>query len=306
MTGRAFQRIYRLLLLAYPAEFRRRFGREMLQLAGESDRHSRNELLVDVLRTAAQERWARLRQRTSLPRLCTGFLTAGLSASLLFMSHHHLLGLVPAQPPALPNPLGALLPALTDPTVAFVLVVAGLYGLIAEMSAPGTWLPGSLGVASLAAGLLSLAAMPVNHVGLALLLASVAVFLAGVKLPIHGLLTDAGVLLFVAGSLTLLNFGDSGLMISEPAVLTATVVTAFFFGAVARFGATVRKLPPTIGPTELLGRVAQARTALDASGQVFVRGERWAATCDEPVPAGALVEIVGVSGLILTVRRVVA
>jgi membrane protein implicated in regulation of membrane protease activity len=303
MAGRGFQRIYRLLLLAYPAEFRRRFGTEMLELIASSDRLSRTELLVDLVTSAARERWAAAHEHASLPRLCTGLLTAALSASLLVMSHRHLLGLLPAQHPALPNLLGTVLPALNDPTVAFVLVVAGLYGLITELSAPGAWLPGSLGVASMAAGLLSLAAMPVNRLGLALLLGSVAVFLAGVKLPIHGLLTDAGVLLFITGSLTLFNFGDSGLTISEPVVLAASAVTACFFGAVARFGATARKLPPTLGPSELLGRVGQARTALNAGGQVFVRGERWAAICDEPVPAGVPVQVVGISGLTLTVRR---
>lgn len=296
-----FRLVYRALLLACPGSFRRRFGREMLGLALECGQ-PRLRLLADLVACAACERGDSLRRGASLPRLWSGVLTLGLSASLLVVSHDHLLDFAD-QRPALPNLLGGLWPALNDPTVAFVLIVAGMYGLITEMSAPGSWLPGALGITSLAIGLLSLAALPANPIGLALLVSSVGVFLAGVKLPMHGLLIDAGLLLFIAGSLTLFNFGDSGLAISEPVVLAAAAVTFLFFGAVARFGALARKLPPVVSPDDLLGRVGQTRTMLAGSGQVFVRGERWAAQCDETVPVGEPVEVVAIRGLTLLVRR---
>ena len=297
MTTPLFQLCYRLLLLALPGEFRRRFGADMLRLALECG-EPRLALIGDLLACAARERWDGLRAEASLPRLCSSALTAGLAGSLLIVSQRHVLDLG-SPGPALPNVLGGLLPALTDPTMAFVLVVAGLYGLITEFSAPGSWLAGSLGVASLAAGLLSLAAMPVNRLGLALLLASVTLFLAGVKLPLHGLLADAGLLAFVGGSLTLFNFGDSGLSISEPVVLASAAATFLLFGVVARCGARARKLPP-LSPDDVLGRAGRAL----ASGQVLVRGERWAARCEEALPAGSPVEVVAVRGLTLTVRPV--
>jgi membrane protein implicated in regulation of membrane protease activity len=310
VSRRAFLAVCRLLLLGYPGDFRRRFGAEMTQLAEECD-GSRLVVLADLAISAGREQWQVLRASTSLPRVCMAVLTIGLAGGLLARPHPGLEPLTGVLQPAAdgaPAALGpmlqrvvAVLPGVADPTVAFVLVVVGLYGLIAEMSTPGAWFPGALGLLSLSGGLLGLAATPVNPLGLALLIASMAVFLAGIKVPLHGLPADVGVLLFVAGALTLF---DGGAGISGPVIAAAVAGTSLFFGVLARLGAAARSLPPAMGPDELLGRVAQTRTAIAPAGQVFIRGERWAALCDEPVAAGAAVEVVAVRGLTLTVRPV--
>src|SRR5579883_1586693 len=202
---------WRLLLLAYPAEFRRRFGDEMVELLEHTARPlgaSWLRVSADLVWAAARERWDGLKERELVPRLCSGAMALAISSSLVLAGHRipDWVKLPQLAPPVL-GPT-AVLHELADPTIAFLLLVAALYGLLLELSAPGTLIPGGLGLACAAAGLLALAQMPVNYAGLAFLCAGVGLLLAGVKVSLHGILGGAGVALFLFGTLLLFDFGS--------------------------------------------------------------------------------------------------
>lgn len=324
MSGRGsrkgiFDLLYRVLLFAYPADFRRRFATEMLQVARDQQREclgtqllalTRLRLLMDLLVGACTEQWLKVRNDGHLPRLCSASLAIAISVSLLMMSHTNL-SLASAARPVHPSNgwlgiMADVFSPLMDPTVAFLLLTAGLYGLIFEVSSPGTVLPGVLGALCTAGGALALTMLPLNYLGLTMVFFSFGISLAGIKLPVHGILTSSGFVLFLAGALTLFNFGNSGLSISGPVVVTTSILTSLFFGALARLGAAAREMPPAIGPGDLIGKIAEARTSFDGTGRVFVRGEWWNAVCEHGVSQGSRVQVVAREGLTLTVRPLVA
>jgi len=182
-------------------------------------------------------------------------------------------------------------------------MLVGVYGLIFELSTPGAILPGVLGGLALIMGLLSLGTLPVNYAGLALMLFSFLLFVADVKMPTHGVLTAGGIISFLLGSLALFNTGSSGLAIAIPVIVGVTAVTALFFSTIVRLGVRARRAPPTTGPYELIGRMGEVRSDLNPLGRVIVNGEWWKAQSDEPIEAGARVEVLGVRGLTLVVRK---
>ena len=152
-------------------------------------------------------------------------------------------------------------------------------------------------------GLLALGTLPVNYAGLALIGFSFLLFVADVKMPTHGILTAGGIIAFALGSLALFNTGQSGLGIGVPLILGVTAATALFFTNIVRLGVKARKAPATTGTNELIGKVGEVRADLKPTGQVWVNGEWWKATSDEPIDSGTRVEVMGVRGLTLVVRR---
>ncbi len=201
------------------------------------------------------------------------------------------------------SPFESIAVYLADPNLAYILMLIGVYGIIFELSTPGAILPGVMGGLAILLALLALGMLPVNYAGLALIAFSLLLFIADVKMPTHGVLTAGGIISFAFGSLALLNLGSSGLAISIPVILIFTAGTALFFGVIVRLGLRARKAPPTTGAWELVGKVGEAATDIRDSGEVRVNGEWWKAVSDEPIAAGSRVEVLGVRGLTLFVRR---
>jgi membrane-bound serine protease (ClpP class) len=201
------------------------------------------------------------------------------------------------------SPFEELLSYIADPTVAYLLMLVGVYGVIFELASPGAILPGVLGGLALILGLLSLGMLPVNYAGLALMLFSFLLFVADIKMPTHGILTAGGILSFLLGSFALFNTGPSGLGIAIPIILGVTAATALFFTSIVRLGVRARKARPTTGVYELIGKVGEARSDLKPKGSVWVNGEWWKAQSAEPVESGAKVEVLDVDGLTLVVRK---
>ncbi|MDE3076915.1 MAG: nodulation protein NfeD, partial [Chloroflexota bacterium] len=201
------------------------------------------------------------------------------------------------------TPFQQLMAVIADPTWAYLLMLAGMAGLVFELSTPGAIFPGVAGGLSLLLGLLALGALPVNYAGVALIALSLALFVADIKLPSHGVLTAGGVLAFLFGSLALFNTGGSGPAIALPVVVSATATVSLFFAVIVRLGIKARKAPATTGTGQLIGRIVEVKSPIDPTGKVQVDGEWWNAQSDEPIPAGAKVEIAGVRGLTLWVRR---
>jgi membrane-bound serine protease (ClpP class) len=195
---------------------------------------------------------------------------------------------------------------LSDPNVGFVLMTMAIYGIIFELSNPGSVFPGVIGGLALILALASFAVLEVQVAGLALIGLSLLLFIADIKVPSHGVLTAGGVVAFVLGSLLLTERQAPFLRISLALILTMAALTAAFFAFAVGAGIRAQRRKVQTGREALIGARGVARTDLspNGGGSVFLQGELWSAGSDDGViPAGSRVRVVRVEGLHLTVTR---
>lgn len=193
-----------------------------------------------------------------------------------------------------------LLSVITNPNVAYLLMLLGIYGLIFELSNPGAVVPGVIGAVSLLLGLYALQLLPVNYAGLALLLLGVALMIGEAFVPSFGALGLGGFAAFVFGSLMLLE--EDAPAISLPVIgVTGALSAGFSIWVIGRF-VGLRGRPPVSGTEELLGSVGEAREDFDDEGRVRVQGEIWQARSSAPVKRGERLRVVRVRGLHLDVE----
>jgi membrane-bound serine protease (ClpP class) len=192
--------------------------------------------------------------------------------------------------------------ALADPNLAFLILVAGGLLLYIEFTQPGMILPGVSGAILLLLGLLALSVLPINFAAVGLLVLAVVLFVLEAKIVSHGILAAGGVVAMVLGAVLLVE-GPPELRIHWATALAVSIpfgiITVFLLSLVIR----ARLRPPATGVESLAGEVGVAQTALDPTGTVFLRGEYWTATADEPIEAGAQVRVVAIEGLRLKVKR---
>jgi len=192
---------------------------------------------------------------------------------------------------------------LWRPEVMFVLMLVALYGIIGELSNPGSVLPGVVGGIALVLALYMAAILPVNIAGLALILLSLGLFVVDVFAPTHGVLTVGGIVSFFLGSLMLFDRAEPLYRLSLALIIPATLITAAFFVFVFGAGLRAQRLPLKVGREIMLGKTAPALTPINAqSGKVFVEGEYWNAVSEASIEEGKLVEITAVRGLTLEVK----
>jgi membrane-bound serine protease (ClpP class) len=202
------------------------------------------------------------------------------------------------------------LQVLTNPNVIFLLLSVGVQAILIEISSPGGWVAGFIGVVSLSLGTYGLGVLPVNWFGLIFLLTSFALFALDIKAPTHGALTIAGVASFIVGALVLFNSPStpSFQRVSVPLVIVVGLATAAFFLTVLTFALRAQRRPIATGADSLIGRIGEVKSELKPRGMVQVAGELWTAQVEDGthgVEAGERVEIVEVDGLKLMVRPVV-
>jgi membrane-bound serine protease (ClpP class) len=191
---------------------------------------------------------------------------------------------------------------LWRPEVMFVLMLVAIYGIIGELSNPGAILPGVAGALALILALYMGAILPINIAGLALILLALALFIIDVFAVTHGILTGGGIIAFFLGSIMLFD-REPAFRLSLGLIIPATIMTALFFLFVIGAGVRAQFLPVKSGPQTMLGKTAQALTAIDhAGGQVMIDGEYWKAVSQTPLDKGAAAEIVKIEGLILHVK----
>jgi membrane-bound serine protease (ClpP class) len=197
-----------------------------------------------------------------------------------------------------------ILRVIGDPSIAYLLLMIGLAGLYFELSHPGTIFPGVIGGISLVAAAYALQKLPVNYAGFLFILLAVVFFILEIKVTSYGLLSLAGVLSLVVGSLMLFRVpGEIGRLSLSVLVPTVVVISAFFVTvATLAFRAQIRK--PTTGKEGLVGAVGETRTDLNPEGKVFVEGELWNAYAEEPIPRGAKVRVMEIEDLKLKVQRI--
>ena len=202
------------------------------------------------------------------------------------------------------------LQVLTNPNVTFLLLTVGVQAILIEISAPGGWIAGFIGVVCLALGTYGLGILPVNWFGLVFLITAFVLFVLDIKAPTHGALTAAGLASFIVGSLVLFNSPGtpSFQRVSIPLVIGVGIATGAFFLTVLTFALRAQRRPVEVGAEALIGRIGETRTTLAPQGMIHVAGELWSAVIEpgvSDVKSGERVEVMGVDGLRLRVRPVV-
>jgi membrane-bound serine protease (ClpP class) len=197
-----------------------------------------------------------------------------------------------------------LLDTLSNPNIAYILMMLGFYGLFFELSNPGVIFPGVFGAICLILAFFALQTLPVNYAGILLILLAIGLFIAEIKVTSYGVLTMGGVVSLILGSLMLFESPDPALRVSWYVILPMVLTTAGFFIFALSFALRAQMRQPTTGQEGLIGKRARVVTPIKPEGRVFVHGEYWNAQSEEACEAGETVEIVSVSDLTLKVRKV--
>jgi membrane-bound serine protease (ClpP class) len=201
------------------------------------------------------------------------------------------------------SPRENILDAISNPNIAYILMMIGLVGLYFELSNPGLILPGILGGISMILALYAMQTLPVNYAGLLLILLGGILFIVELNTPTFGLLSAGGVVCFLLGSLMLMDTDDPALQISR-SVLYPTLFTTVLIALGTLYLATKSaQIKATSGAEGLIGAKGVAKETLDPEGNVYVHGEIWAAVCDGTIAEGETVVVEKVDGLKMKVKK---
>ncbi len=195
-----------------------------------------------------------------------------------------------------------LLAVITDPNVAYILMLLGIYGLFFELWNPGFVLPGVVGAICLLLALFAFQVLPVNYAGLGLILLGIAFMVGEAFVPSFGVLGIGGVIAFVVGSVLLLDTEVPGFGISPWLIGSVALASAAFFLTVVTLALKARRRRVVSGEEELVGASAVALEAFSGDGRVRLHSEDWNARSRVPVAAGQKVRVTGRDGLVLLVE----
>lgn len=202
-----------------------------------------------------------------------------------------------------------LLAILTNPNIVLLLITIGVQAIFIEISSPGGWVAGFIGVICLALATYGLGVLPVNWFGIIFLITSFVLFIMEVNTPTHGALTAAGIVSFIIGALVLFNSPGTPQFqqVSIPLVITIGLVSGGLFGVLVGFGIRALKAPIRAGTESLIGKTGAVTSMLNPTGQVRLGSELWTAEAidvSERIHKGDKVEVVEIKGLRLKVRKV--
>jgi len=195
-----------------------------------------------------------------------------------------------------------LLAIITDPNVAYILMLLGIYALIFEFSNPGTIFSGVVGAVCLLLALFAFQVLPINYAGLALIVLGIAFMLGEVFVPSFGALGIGGVIAFVIGSVMLLDTGVPGYGVSVPLIATFALLSAVFFMLILGMAIKARQRPVVSGKEQLIGGIGEVLEDFDSRGWVRIHGERWEAQSSEPLKQGQKVCVTATNNLLLVVE----
>ena len=197
-----------------------------------------------------------------------------------------------------------LLALVTDPNVAFILMLVGIYGLILELFNPGTVVPGLVGSISLVVALYALALIPINYAGAALVLLGILLMVAEAHIGAFGALGVGGIVAFVIGALLMFPSGAPGFTLSGGVIAGAAIASAALFIVVLTVLLRARRRPVVTGNEALIGAEGETVAWDGGEGRVRIAGEIWRASSDAPLAAGSRVKVLGRDGLVLRVEAV--
>jgi membrane-bound serine protease (ClpP class) len=196
-----------------------------------------------------------------------------------------------------------LLAVIAEPSIAYLLMLAGVFGLFFEFSNPGFVLPGVVGAISLLLALFALQMLPVNYAGLALIVLGLAFMIAEVFIPSFGVVGIGGVIAFMIGSVMLIDSGIPGFGIPWPLIVAVGLASALFIFFVAGMALKARQRPVVSGREELIGSSGEVLEDFDGrDGWALVHGENWRIRSRQPLGRGQKVRVVRMDGLIFDVE----
>jgi membrane-bound serine protease (ClpP class) len=194
---------------------------------------------------------------------------------------------------------------LSDPNVAYLLMMLGMYGILFEIYSPGAIFPGVVGGISIILALYAFQTIPISFAGVFLILLGVLFFILELKVISHGVLGIAGIVSIVLGSVMLIDVPKSVLAISWKSILAVAVLSGIFFFGVLSYAIKAQLSKVKTGKEGLVGErgVARSDVPVGGEGKVLVHGELWKAKSEESIGRGEKVVVTGVDGLVLIVKK---
>lgn len=194
-----------------------------------------------------------------------------------------------------------VLDIISNPNVAYMLLLLGFYGIFFELTSPGTIFPGVVGAISLILAFYSFQTLPVNYAGVLLIVLAIFLFILEIKVASYGLLTISGIISMFMGSIMLFDSPLPFFKLSFNVILPAVILTTLFFTLSLYLALKAYRRKPATGVESLLGLEGEAKTDIHDKGRVVVRGEIWKAWSEEPIKAGEKIIIESVDNLKLKV-----
>ena len=196
-----------------------------------------------------------------------------------------------------------ILVTLSNPNIAYLLLLIGLAGLYFEFSNPGAILPGVVGGISLILAFFALQTLPINFAGVLLILFSIVLFIAEIKIVSHGMLTVAGITSLILGSVLLFRSPIPALRVSFAVMIPTVIVVSLFFIGVITLAVRAQMRTPSTGIDGMIGAEGHAVSDIEGTGSVFVKGEYWNATSDTVINEGEKITVKEVDGLSIKVEK---
>ena len=197
-----------------------------------------------------------------------------------------------------------ILRTISNPNIAYILMMIGLAGLYFELSHPGAIFPGVIGGIALILAFFAMQTLPINYAGILLIVLAIIFFIMEMKITSYGLLSVAGIVSLLLGSLMLFEGDTPDMRLSWQVLLPTIVVISGFFAAVASLVFRAQISKPTTGAGGLVGEIGIVKKALKPEGKVFVHGELWHARAKEPLDENVKVRVVKVENLVLEVESI--
>ncbi len=195
-----------------------------------------------------------------------------------------------------------ILDVLSNPNIAYILLMLGIYGILFELYSPGAILPGVVGGICLIVGLYALQTLPVNYAGILLIVFAIILFLLEIKIPSYGLLTIGGVISLIMGSVMLFDSPLPFLRVSWQVILFVVGLSVLFFVFAIGMAIKTHRSKPTTGSVGLIGEIGEVYKPLNPEGTIKLHGEFWKAVSDVPCKRGQKVKVVEYDGRSLIVK----
>lgn len=196
------------------------------------------------------------------------------------------------------------LAVLSNPNIAYILMMIGLVGLYFELSNPGAIFPGVIGGICLILAFFAFRTLPVNYAGVMLILLGVFLFVAEIKIASYGLLTIGGLISLALGSIMLFESPIPALRASFYVIIPTVIVTGAFFAFAVTMAVKAQLAKPATGAEGLVGEVGVVQTRLSPEGKIFVHGEIWNAYAEEAIEVGEKVRVLKTEGLKVKVEKI--
>ncbi len=197
-----------------------------------------------------------------------------------------------------------VLDTLSNPNIAYILMIVGLLGLYFELSNPGAIFPGIIGGISLILAFFAFQTLPVNYAGILLIILALILFILEIKVTSFGMLTVGGVISLTLGSLMLFDSRAAPFArVSYDVLIPVVLITSVCCVLIVYLAIRAYSRKPTTGREGLTGEIGISKSAIDPEGKVYVHGEYWDASSDEAIPEGTPVKVVGVKDSKLKVRK---